>query len=73
MLREKLEGFRPEEGLIPYSIFVDDEIYQAELKSVFRRSWLFLGFESWVKERGDYFTTTMGETPVVVTKDEKGT
>lgn len=72
MLREKLEGFRPEEGLIPYSIFVDDEIYQAELKSVFRRSWLFLGFESWVKERGDYFTTTMGETPVVVTKDEKG-
>lgn len=49
-------------------IYSDDEIYRREQKTVFAQSWLFLGHESQIKEPGDFFTTHMGDEPVIVTR-----
>ncbi|QXJ35447.1 aromatic ring-hydroxylating oxygenase subunit alpha [Saccharolobus shibatae] len=69
-VKQILESLNPEKGEIPLSLFIDREIYELELSTVFKKSWLFLGFENMVKHAGDYFTTTMGEVPVIVTRDQ---
>jgi nitrite reductase/ring-hydroxylating ferredoxin subunit len=53
-------------------IYRDPNIYRAELERIFRRSWIFVGLENELKAAGDFLTTTVGEEPVVVTRDGKG-
>ncbi|WP_157217060.1 aromatic ring-hydroxylating oxygenase subunit alpha [Flavisphingomonas formosensis] len=54
------------------SIFVDPAIYAAEKHLIFARSWLFLGHESQLPQPGDFLTTRLAETPVIVTRSRGG-
>ena len=58
---------------MPYRVFSDPEIYQAELGRVFLgATWQFLALAGELPNPGDYKTTFLGETPVVVTRGEDG-
>lgn len=59
-------------GLLRGEIFTSEEIYQAELKNVFARSWAFLAHDSMLKRPGDFMQTYIGEDPVVVTRQKDG-
>ncbi|SFI78149.1 MULTISPECIES: aromatic ring-hydroxylating oxygenase subunit alpha [Microbacterium] len=59
-------------GLIDRAIFTDRRLYDQEQARVFATSWLFLGHTDQLRKAGDFFTTFMGEDPVIVTKDKSG-
>lgn len=65
----------PDEGVtrVPFRLFSDPEIYALEQERIFRGPvWHYLCLEIDVPNPGDYKTTTIGETPVIVTRDEDG-
>ncbi len=53
-------------------VFVDDAIYRLEQERIFAKCWLYLGHESALPEKASFFTTTMGEDPVIVVRDKTG-
>lgn len=58
-------------GLIDRAIFTDEHLYQQELRRVFAPSWLFLAHEDQFHKPGDFFTTYMGEDPVIVSMNKQ--
>jgi anthranilate 1,2-dioxygenase large subunit len=65
----------PQQGnaRVPYRVFADPEVYRAELDRIFLgASWQYLGLADELPEPGDYKTTFLGETPVIVTRGEDG-
>ena len=65
----------PKEGnaRVPYRVFADPDIYRAELERVFLGpTWQYLALANELPQPGDYLTTFLGETPVIVTRAEDG-
>ncbi len=65
----------PEEGVsrVPYRVYADPDIYHLEQRNIFRGPvWNFVGMAQEVPEPGDYKTIYIGETPVVMLRDENG-
>ncbi len=58
---------------VPYRVFSDPAIYRMEQEKIFRGSvWQYLCLEVEVKNPGDIRTTWIGDTPIIVTRDEEG-
>jgi phenylpropionate dioxygenase-like ring-hydroxylating dioxygenase large terminal subunit len=58
---------------VPYRVFTDPTILAREQERIFQGpTWQLLCLADEVPEAGDYKTTFIGETPVVVTRDEDG-
>ncbi len=63
----------PEGGVtrVPFQVFSDKEIYAMEQEKIFRGPvWHYLCMESEVRKLGDIKTTWLGDTPIIVTRDE---
>ncbi len=59
---------------VPYKVFSSQEIYEREQERIFRGpTWSFLGFDVEIPQPGDFKSTFIGDTPVVMTRTEDGT
>src|SRR5215469_7112603 len=58
---------------VPYRLYHDAEIYAREQRHIFQGpTWNFLALEAEIPTPGDFRATWVGETPVVVDRDEAG-
>ncbi|MDG3439699.1 aromatic ring-hydroxylating oxygenase subunit alpha [Nitrospirillum amazonense] len=57
---------------LPPLCYTDREFYEFEKEALFNHEWLCVGRESWVKETGDYFTTSIIDEPIVVARGRDG-
>lgn len=58
---------------IPYRLYHDRAIYERELERIFLGdTWSFLGFDAEIPNIGDFRTTFVGETPVIVDRAPDG-
>ena len=57
----------------PNQVYLDPDIYQREQENIFRgRAWSFLGLDVEVPNPGDFKSTFVGDTPVVLSRDSDG-
>jgi phenylpropionate dioxygenase-like ring-hydroxylating dioxygenase large terminal subunit len=61
------------EGRLPATVYNDEEIFQAELRRIFARNWVFVGHETEIPEPGDYAQRYVGRDPFIFVRDENGT
>ncbi|MYZ45317.1 aromatic ring-hydroxylating dioxygenase subunit alpha [Schauerella aestuarii] len=49
-------------------LFIDDALFDLEMEHVFARTWVYVGHDSQIPNTGDYYTTTIGNQPVVMVR-----
>ncbi len=54
------------------SVYTDPQIFEIEMEKIFGRTWVFVGHDSLVPNYGDYYCTTLGRQPIVLSRDEAG-
>ena len=66
----------PEEGVssaVPYGVFTEQAVYDEEQARIYRGpTWNFIGLAAEVPNAGDFKATFVGDTPVVMTRDDQG-
>lgn len=64
---------RADGARVPYGVFTSQAIYDREQERIFRGpTWSFLGLDAEIKQPGDFKSTFIGDTPVVMTRTEDG-
>ncbi|WP_353845654.1 benzoate 1,2-dioxygenase large subunit [Methylobacterium sp.] len=53
-------------------IFTDPDLFELEMQHIFEGNWIYMAHESQIPNPNDYFTTSMGRQPVVITRNRKG-
>ncbi|WP_404713665.1 SRPBCC family protein [Sphingomonas sp. MMS24-J13] len=71
---ERLVDNRPAEGVfrVNRALFSDPKIFDLEMQHIFEGGWVFLGLASQAEQPHDFFTTTIGRVPVLITRDKRG-
>ena len=54
------------------SIYNDPAVFDAEMRNIFERTWVYLAHESELPHPGDYKTAAIGTQPVIVSRHEDG-
>jgi benzoate/toluate 1,2-dioxygenase alpha subunit len=54
------------------SLYLDREIFELEMERIFGRTWIYIGHDSLVPNRGDYVTTRVGQQPLVMSRHTDG-
>ena len=57
---------------LPPACYTDEEFFEFEKDALFNREWLCVGREDWVKNPGDYFTTTHIGEPLIISRTREG-
>ncbi|MDB5998872.1 MAG: aromatic oxygenase [Rhizobacter sp.] len=62
---------RTDGSRVPFKVFSSQAVYEREQERIFRGpTWSFLGLECEIPKAGDFKSTFIGDTPVVVTRNK---
>jgi Rieske 2Fe-2S family protein len=70
-LGQLFEGYR-EGYALPGAFYKDPAIYELDVRHILLKSWLYVGHQSMVPERGDYFLFEAAGESVIVVRDGEG-
>lgn len=57
---------------LPPACYTSDDFYEFEKDALYFNEWLCVGRESWIPEKGDYFTTSTVNEPIIVARNQTG-
>ncbi|MGH2486158.1 MAG: aromatic ring-hydroxylating oxygenase subunit alpha, partial [Ktedonobacterales bacterium] len=57
---------------LPAEWYTSGDVFAREHRRIFGRAWQYVGLTEQVAQPGDFFTTTLGEVPVLVVRDQQG-
>jgi len=63
---------RPMHTTLPRRFYADPDFYRAELERFYFHRWICAGRADQIPNPGDYFTRTLGNESVIVTRDASG-
>ena len=65
---------RPGDGVfrVDRGVYTDPDVFEAELRSIFEGSWVYLAHESQFASPGDYITGQIGRQPVILNRRRDG-
>ena len=70
----KVDWQRDDYSRVPFWLHHDPALYDLEMERIFRGpTWSYLCLEAEIPAPGDFRTTWVGDTPVVVSRDAQGT
>jgi nitrite reductase/ring-hydroxylating ferredoxin subunit len=61
-----------EEDRFHASLYTDPRLFELEMERIYHRSWVWVGHESEIPQPGDFKSTRVGLTPVIVTRARDG-
>ena len=68
---EQLAGLVREDS-VHRNVYTDPEIFDLEMERIWNKAWVYVGHDSQVKEPGNYFATSIGLQPVIMTRHKDG-
>ena len=72
-MKPEVAWTRNDYSRVPFWLHHDEELYQQEMERIFRGpTWNYLCLEAEIPNPGDYRTTWVGDTPVIVSRDKEG-
>lgn len=64
---------QPDGSRVPYAVFSSQEVFEREQERIYRGpTWSFVALDAEIPNAGDYKSTFVGDTPVVVTRTDDG-
>jgi len=54
-------------------IYIDEEVFSLEMEHLFGNTWIYVGHASQVPKLGDFYSTTVGDQPVVMVRHSDNT
>lgn len=57
---------------LPPECYTSKDFYEFEKDALYAKEWLCVGRADWVAEKGDYFTTSIADEPIIVSKNREG-
>ena len=57
---------------LPQPFYTEREIFDLDLEAIFYKRWIFAGVECEIRNPGEYFTLSIGSTPIIVLRDHAG-
>jgi phenylpropionate dioxygenase-like ring-hydroxylating dioxygenase large terminal subunit len=70
-LKGLIEGYRPGWAL-PGAVYKDPDVYELDVRHIVLKSWLYVGHQSTIPERGDWFLSENAGESVIVVRDGQG-
>ncbi len=71
VLKGMLDSRQPNHGL-PRPFYFNEQLYQAEMETIWRRDWLFAGHSCQIPNPGDYFLYNVEGDSVIVVRGDDG-
>jgi len=61
------------EDCVHRDVYLSPEIFELEMRHLWRNTWIYVGHDSQVPNAGDYLTTELARQPVIMLRDAEGT
>lgn len=53
-------------------VYIEPDVFRLEMKHLFANAWVFVGHDSQTPNKGDYYTTQVGDQPVIQVRHTNG-